>query len=132
MIVVDTSVWIDHLSTGDPTLKERLELGLVLPHPWVIGELACGNFANRQTVLRLRDQLPKCIVANEREVHGFIEAHCLHGKGLGYVDVSLLASTVLTPDARLWTLDRRLRAAAKTMGLMAKIPLRPDASGVHV
>lgn len=129
MIVVDTSIWIDHLRTGNPSLKEHLELGLVLTHPWVIGELACGNFANRQTVLRLLDQLPKCIVANEREVRGIIESHRLHGQGLGYVDVNLLASTVLTPDARLWTLDRRLRAAAKTMSLMAEMPLRPDVPG---
>jgi predicted nucleic acid-binding protein len=130
VILVDSSVWIDHLRRGNPSLREHLELGLVLTHPWVIGELAWGNLAHRQTVLRLLDQLPKCIVADEREVSDFIEAHRLHGKGLRYVDVNLLASTLLTPDARLLTLDRRLHAAATTFGLDAKMPSAPDHPGI--
>lgn len=81
-------------------------------------------------MLRLLDQLPKCIIADEREVSDFIEANRLYGKGLGYVDVNLLASTLLTRGARLLTLDRRLLAAATTLGLEAKMPSAQDHPGI--
>jgi predicted nucleic acid-binding protein len=116
MILVDTSVWVEHLRRGDADLQARLEAGDVLGHPFVVGELALGNLADRAPLLRDLDRLPQAVVASPVEVRLVIEAEPLHGLGLGYVDACLLASTMLTPDARLWTQDRRLAAAATRMG----------------
>ena len=112
MILVDTSVWIDHLATGHPTLAALLERGQVVAHPWVIGELAQGQLSGRREVLGLLAQLPQAIVATTDEVLAFVERHELHGAGIGYVDAQLLAATKLTTGTALWTKDRRLRTAA--------------------
>lgn len=119
MILVDTSVWIDHLRVGVPSLAKALDLGRVLMHPFVIGELACGNLANRTELLRLLGELPRAEVAALEEVLGFIEAHALMGRGIGYVDAHLLAATALEGDARLWTRDRRLGGIAHDLGFAA-------------
>jgi predicted nucleic acid-binding protein len=116
VILVDTSVWVDHLRRGDPLLAARLEDAEVLGHPFVVGEIACGSLADRSTVLDLLQDLPQAPVADAREVLGFIGRHRLHGKGLGYVDVHLLAAVALSPGAQLWTRDKRLRAAAHDLG----------------
>lgn len=116
MILADTSVWVDHLKKGDAQLAELLERGGVVMHPFIVGEIACGSLANRSTVLDLLQDLPMATVAESDEVLGFIERHRLHGKGIGYVDAHLLASTALTRGATLWTRDLRLRAAAETLG----------------
>lgn len=117
MILVDTSVWIDHLRSGEPGLSEALEGGQVLMHPFVLGELACGNLKNRREVLRLLGDLPAAPTASEREALGFIERRALMGRGIGYLDVHLLAATALYGDARLWTRDRRLATAAAELEL---------------
>ena len=117
MILVDTSVWIDHLRSGEPALVIALEVGQVLMHPFVLGELACGNIKNRGEVLRLLGDLPAAPTATEPEVLDFIERRALMGRGIGYIDVHMLASTVLAGDARLWTRDRRLAAAADELEL---------------
>lgn len=116
MILVDTSVWVDHLRRGDARLAEMLERGAVVIHPFVIGEIACGTLSSRSTVLDLLQDLPAAVVAASEEVLGFIERHVLHGQGIGYVDVHLLASVALTQGAKLWTRDRRLRVAAEELG----------------
>ena len=116
-MLVDTSVWVDHLRRGDAQLASALERGQVLMHPFVVGELACGSLAERATVLELLQQLPAAVVADGDEVLGFIEQHALHNKGIGYIDVHLLAATALTPGARLWTRDKRLLVAAHALGL---------------
>lgn len=116
MILVDTSVWVDHLRRGDARLAALLESASVLVHPFIVGEIACGSLANRKTVLELLQDLPMAAAADADEVLGFIERHKLHGKGIGYVDVHLLASVALTEGAKLWTRDKRLRAAAQTLG----------------
>ena len=116
MILVDTSVWVDHFRKGDPQLTGLLELGVVAMHPFVVGEIACGTLADRSTILELLQDLPASVVAESEEVLGFIERHRLHGKGIGYVDVHLLASVTLTDGAKLWTRDKRLRAAADALG----------------
>ncbi len=116
MILVDTSVWVDHLRSGQPTLVRLLEDGLVLGHPWVVGELALGHLAHRDEVIGLLDGLPQATVATHEEVMTLIDRHQLYGLGIGYVDVALLAATQLTADAALWTTDRRLVAAACTVG----------------
>lgn len=112
MILVDTSVWIDHLRSGETALVAAQEGGQVLMHPFVLGELACGNLKNRGGVLRLLGDLPSAPTATAPEVLGFIERRALMGQGIAYVDVHLLASTVLADGTRLWTRDRRLSAAA--------------------
>jgi predicted nucleic acid-binding protein len=116
MILVDTSVWVDHLRDGDAALAALLERREVLAHPWVTGELALGRLRRRGEILRLLGQLPRATVATAEELSTFIEDHALYGRGIGYVDAQLLAATRLTPEARLWTRDRRLHAAAEHVG----------------
>jgi predicted nucleic acid-binding protein len=116
LILVDTSVWVDHLRRGDSRLVALLDAGSVIVHPFVIGEIACGSLANRKIVIELLQAMPPSAVADGDEVLVFMEHHGLHGKGLGYVDVHLLAAVALTSGARLWTRDKRLRAAAEVFG----------------
>ena len=118
MILVDTSVWIDHLRSGEPALATALEGGRVMMHPFVLGELACGNLQNRREVLRLLNALPAAPTATDPEALDFIERRALMCRGLGYVDVHLLASTALAGDARMWTRDRRLAAVAAELELV--------------
>ncbi|MDB5926405.1 MAG: PilT protein-like protein [Betaproteobacteria bacterium] len=117
MILIDTSVWVDHFRKGAPQLASVLENSQVLMHPFVLGELACGNLAHRSEVLRLLGDLPLTPVAADIEALTFIETHALMGRGIGYVDVHLLASVVLAGDAQIWTRDRRLAAVANDLGL---------------
>lgn len=118
MILVDTSVWVDHLRAGAPALARLLEAERVLMHPFVLGELACGNLHDRRKVLALLQDLPQAPAADEQEVLLYIDRHALHGRGIGYVDVHLLAAATLHGGARLWTRDRRLRAAAESLSLI--------------
>jgi predicted nucleic acid-binding protein len=112
MILVDTSIWIDHLRSGDKKLTRLLESTQVLTHPFVVGELACGNLGNRKEVLALLADLPKSLVATDAEVLFFIEQHSLMGRGIGYIDAHLLSSTALGSPAKIWTRDKRLAALA--------------------
>lgn len=116
MILVDTSVWVDHLRRGDPGLVDLLERSAVAMHPFVIGEIACGSLRDRESVLELLQDLPAAVVADGDEVLQFIDRHVLHGKGIGYVDVHLLASVALTEGARVWTRDLKLRRVAAALG----------------
>ncbi len=117
MILVDTSVWIDHLRLGEPSLAAALEASRVMMHPFVLGELACGNLANRSEVLELLGNLPAAPTATDPEALDFIERRSLMSRGVGYIDVHLLASIALSGDGRLWTRDRRLAAAATDLEL---------------
>ncbi len=117
MILVDTSVWVDHLYAGDARLVELLESSTVVMHPMVLGELACGNLNDRETLLALWRNLPQLTVAANAEVLFLLERHRLWGRGIGYIDVHLLTSVSLNPDARLWTRDRRLQASAEQLEL---------------
>jgi predicted nucleic acid-binding protein len=119
LILVDTSVWIDHLRTSNTFLADALEVEAVLAHPFVIGELACGEMKERREVLGLLATLPTSVVATDEEVLLFIENHRLMGKGIGYVDAHLLASTTLTDGAQLWTRDKRLGAIAAQLQIGA-------------
>lgn len=110
MVLVDTSVWIDHFRRGLPELEKQLNAGTVVCHPFVIGELACGNLKNRREILDLLQTLCVCPVAGHDEILHFIESNHLMGLGLGYIDVHLLASARLA-GIPLWTLDRPLHAA---------------------
>lgn len=113
MILVDTSVWIDHLRTTELKLAKLLVSGQVVTHPFVIGELACGNLKNRAEILFALQNLPVAPVAMDNETLSFIERHKLMGLGIGYVDAHLLASTALLGNGFLWSRDKRLVTAAR-------------------
>lgn len=118
MIVVDTSVWIQHFRHADVLLVGALERDEVLMHPFVIGELACGNLHARGEVLELLSRLPQAPKATDEEVLGFIERRSLMGVGVGLIDLHLLASTVLHGTAHLWTHDRPLATVAERLHLL--------------
>lgn len=117
MILVDTSVWIDHLHHGDEVLASLLTAERVLAHPFVIGELALGNLQARDVILSTMRKLPQATVAHPEDVLHFINREALSGLGIGYVDAHLLAAARLTPGTSLWTRDKRLHAAAGKLGL---------------
>lgn len=121
MILVDTSVWVDHLRGGLPALAALLEEGQELIHPWVIGELACGHLKRRREVLELLQGLPGAMVASDGEVLLLIERALLMGRGLGYVDIHMLSSAQLS-HCWLWTNDQRLAAVAEEQGLAMRQP----------
>ena len=117
MILADTSVWIDFFRKGNDQLAALLEQGMVLCDVLVRTELACGNLTNRESTLAMLALLPQTIRPRESEILDLIESRRLYGMGLGAVDVSLLAATMLTPAARLWTLDRNLGDAARELAV---------------
>jgi predicted nucleic acid-binding protein len=119
LILTDTSVWIDHLRRGDSMLSRLLTAGQILGHPAIVGEIGLGSLANRREILDLLNRLPQAVQATHEEVMAYAEAHHLFGLGIGYVDVHLLAATALTSTASLWTRDKRLRAAAASLGSLA-------------
>ncbi len=121
MILVDTSVWIDHLRHGDVELTRLLNTGQVLTHRFVIGELALGSLQNRNIVLSTLQNLPQVTVASDEEVLHFIENHALFGTGIGYIDAHLLAAVRLSPGALLWTRDKRLLAESVRLGLCVNL-----------
>jgi len=116
MVLVDTSIWVSHFRKGNPPLATLLNNGEVVCHPFVVGELACGNMKNRKEILSLLQTLTMAEMAEHQEVLHFIEYNQLMGKGLGYIDVHLLASALLT-KIPLWTSDKRLKAASAELGL---------------
>jgi predicted nucleic acid-binding protein len=116
MVLVDTSVWVAHLRDGDTGLKTLLNEGYVVCHPFIIGELACGNLKNRSEILSLLYALPMATHAEHEEVIQFIENNGLMGKGLGYIDMHLLASAILS-KVPLWTLDKKLNQVSLKLGL---------------
>ncbi|MGQ0555421.1 MAG: type II toxin-antitoxin system VapC family toxin [Nitrospiraceae bacterium] len=112
--LVDTSVWIDHFRSDSSVLRRLLDDDLILCHPLVIGELACGNLKQRSVVLNSMAVLPTTPTIDYQELLMFIDTHRLFGQGLGWIDVHLLASAVLQ-HVTLWTLDQSLRHAAKKL-----------------
>ncbi len=117
MILVDSSVWIDHLRASDTTLTELLDRGQILTHPCVVGEIALGSLRQRAEIIRALSGLPKATLAEHDEVMAFIDRFSLFARGIGYIDVHLLASVRLTPDAVLWTRDRRLHETASELAI---------------
>ena len=117
MVLVDTSVWVSHFRETHDGLVELLNNGEVVCHPFIIGELACGNLNNRTSIIALLEALPVALVVEHEELLSFIEARKIMGKGLGYVDVHLLAAALLT-GVPLWTLDKKLDKVAE--GLQRK------------
>lgn len=119
MILVDTSIWIDHLRASDERLVRMLDDGQVMAHPFVTGELALGNLHNRTGVLNALKDLPQAQVATDDEVLCFVGEKCLFGIGIGYIDAHLLAAVLLTPGSVLWTRDKRLLVASSRLGIAA-------------
>ncbi|MDX1346550.1 MAG: type II toxin-antitoxin system VapC family toxin [Sedimenticolaceae bacterium] len=117
MILVDTSIWVDHLRSGDDELVNMLNASLVCMHPFVLGELACGNLRQRTEILSLLKDLPGISVARDEEVLFYIERHELMGRGIGYIDAHLLAAVALEAGTRLWTRDKRLQKLAEGLGI---------------
>lgn len=117
MILVDTSIWIDHFRHGDEHLIQLLQAGRVISHTFIIGELALGCLKNRNTILDSLKDLPQAVVATDTEVMRFIDENTLFGKGIGFIDAHLLAAARLTPGSRLWTRDKRLLTIAATLNL---------------
>ncbi|MDP6579651.1 MAG: PIN domain-containing protein [Vicinamibacterales bacterium] len=115
MNLVDTSVWVDHLRRGNDRLASLLDDGSALCHPLVIGELACGNLAQRDRILALLTSLPEAPVAEHAEVLELVRSRRLHGQGLGWIDMHLMASALLA-GCPLWTLDKRLETTARRLG----------------
>jgi predicted nucleic acid-binding protein len=119
MILVDTSIWIDHMQRTEPDLVVLLENAEVCVHPMIIGELALGSLRDRSVILSLLGDLPGIPVATHAEVLQLIESHALYGTGLSFIDAHLLAALRLSTTAKLWTRDRRLESAAKRLGVAA-------------
>ena len=122
MVLVDTSVWVAHLRFGSVGLETLLKEGRVVCHPFIIGELACGNLKNRYQILSLLQALPMALQAEHDEVMTLIEARSLMGKGLGYIDMHLLASVLLT-EVPLWTLDGKLDETASKLERRYRSPV---------
>jgi len=119
MVLVDTSIWISHFRENNLHLKKLLIDESVACHPFIVGELACGNMHKRKEILSLLQALPKTLVAENDEVLSFIEHKKLMGTGIGLIDVHLLASSLLT-GLLLWTSDKRLRASARKLNISYK------------
>ena len=118
IVLADTSVWIEHLRTGHTTLTPLLTEGRVIMHPFIVGELSCGNLKHRTVILESLSALPMAKLATHAEGLHLVETHCLWGKGLGWIDVQLLASALISQCA-LWTLDTRLRKVAAELSVAA-------------
>ena len=118
MVLVDTSVWVNHLRHGNARLKTLLEDAEVACHPMIIGEIACGGLHQRREILTLLEALPTVVVADHREVLHFIDEKLLAGAGIGYIDAHLLASAFLS-DTRIWTEDNHLKKAAGMLKILA-------------
>lgn len=117
MVLVDTSVWVDYLRGGDDILARLLLKGQVCMHPMIIGELACGHLQSRQQLMGLWNNLPSVATANHEEALFFLDTHALAGKGIGWVDLHLLAASLLSGNTKLWTRDKRLARIADGLGV---------------
>jgi hypothetical protein len=120
MVLVDTSVWIDHFRRPDERLANYLEEQKVVTHKFIIGEVALGHLKPRRQILAGMARLPGIALASDAEVLTLIEAESLFGSGIGYLDAHLLASARLTPGAAIWTRDKPLRSAAEKMGVVLR------------
>lgn len=119
MVLVDTSVWVDHLRQGVPLLGDLLAAGEVATHPFVIGELACGHLTRRAEILNLLSALPSVELATHAEALRMVDVHRLHGRGIGWIDAHLLASALLSGTG-LWTRDRKLQIVVTSLGISHK------------
>ncbi|MGD0178560.1 MAG: type II toxin-antitoxin system VapC family toxin [Terriglobales bacterium] len=121
MILADTSIWIDHLRSGNKEMRKHLDQGQIVIHPFIVAELALGSLQKRALTLALLDHLPQVRVAQMREVRLMIEARRLYSLGIGLTDAHLIASVFINPPVLLWTKDKPLRKAAEALGIHASL-----------
>jgi len=120
MILADTSVWIDHFRSPEPVLMRLVEASELLMHPFVLGELAIGSLADRKLRLRLWAMMPTLPAVSLEDVLALVEGRRLYSRGIGYMDASLLASSLVSEGTSLWTRDRKLRDVAREFGILAE------------
>ena len=125
-VLVDTSVWVDHFRSHNAALAGLLAMDLVMSHPMVLGELACGTPPSRVNTLADLARLQTAQQASSREVLAFIEREQLYGLGCGWVDLTLLASALMTPAVAFWTLDKRLASLAERFGRAYRQASKPE------
>jgi predicted nucleic acid-binding protein len=118
VILVDTSIWVDHLRASNAQMVSLLNRGKIAMHPFIVEEIALGSLKNRQQKLGAMDSLRKVKVAQMIEVRSMIEAHALYSKGIGLTDAHLIAACLLTPGTQLWTRDRNLETVANALGIL--------------
>jgi predicted nucleic acid-binding protein len=123
VILVDTSIWIDHFRHGDAELRKIIEDDRLLCHPVVIGELALGSLRDRDAVVAFLAAQPEALIASHNEVMTLIDRHSIFGMGIGYTDAHLLASALIDRRSTLWTRDKRLAAAAQKAGASLHVPM---------
>jgi predicted nucleic acid-binding protein len=121
LILADTSIWIDHLRSGNKEMRKHLNDGNVVIHPFIIAELALGSLQDRTKTLALLDLLPQVRVAQLNEVRLTIEARSLYSRGIGLIDAHLIASVFINPPILLWTRDKQLRKVAEGLGIHASL-----------
>jgi len=121
MVLVDTSVWVDHFRAPNDKLRELLEIEQIAMHPFIVAELALGSLKHRAIQLVALDDLPAVQVARLDEVRWMIEAHSLYCRGIGLTDAHLIASCLIDPPTLLWTNDRQLSNVAESLGIAADI-----------
>ncbi|MGJ3247662.1 MAG: type II toxin-antitoxin system VapC family toxin [Elainellaceae cyanobacterium] len=121
-ILVDTSVWVDFLRSGDADLEKCLEDERVAMHSMVLGELSLGYLRNRTAVLRFLGELPKISSATHEQVMAFVDTHKLAGRGIGWVDAHLLTAVARVDETQFWTRDKRLKSLAKALALAVPLP----------
>ena len=122
MILADTSIWIDHLRSGNNHLKQLLVNGQIVIHPFIVAELALGSLSDRTQTLALLEMLPQLRVAQLSEVRQMIEARSLYSRGIGLTDAHLIAAVLLSPSTLLWTRDKKLRSVAQGLSIHASLP----------
>jgi predicted nucleic acid-binding protein len=121
LILADTSVWIDHLRSEDKNLRQHLNQGQIVIHPFIIAELALGSLKDRTTTLTLLDLLPQVRVAQFNEIRTLVEARHLYNRGIGLTDIHLIASALINPPTFLWTRDKPLRRVSEALGIHARL-----------
>ena len=122
MILADTSVWVDHLRFGDKDMRELLNRGQIVIHPFVVAELALGSIKDRAKTLALLDLLPQARIAQLNELRLMIEARRLYSVGIGFTDAHLIASVLIDSPTLLWVRDKKLRKVAENLGIHASLP----------
>jgi predicted nucleic acid-binding protein len=122
LILADTSVWIDHLRSGNKELRKHLSQGQIVIHPFIIAELALGSLKERTKTLALLDRLPQVRVAHLNEIRTMIEARRLYSLGIGLTDAYLIASVLINPPTLLWTRAKQLRKVSEALGIHASLP----------
>ena len=122
MILADTSIWVDHLRSGNKEMRRHLEHGQIVIHPFIVAELALGSLKERTKTLALLDLLPQVRVARLSELRLMIEARRLYNMGIGLTGAHLIASVLIDSPTLLWTRDKRLRQVAEALGIHASLP----------